>query len=128
LKYKISLFSFCLNHFLFTHLSVKSFNYHFNYAFGRIGREFRSRPATGRDRTFFLGRDPWPVATVFFFWIATENRSRPKLNDRVENFWVATEIRSRPTGRWSPTLVFYSVVNRPADRTGRKFVQKIVVP
>jgi hypothetical protein len=34
----------------------------------------------GRDRIYFLGRDPWPVATGFFFWVATDFRtfgSRP---------------------------------------------------
>jgi hypothetical protein len=36
-----------------------------------------SRPVVGRDRIFFLGRDPWPVATGFFFWVATRGRSRP---------------------------------------------------
>jgi hypothetical protein len=66
-----------------------------------------SRPVAGRDRIFFLGRDPWPVATGFFFWVATRGRSRPDFffgsrpvagrdrifflgRDRFLNFWVAT--------------------------------------
>ena len=74
---------------------------------GRFGREFRSRPMVGRDRVFFLGRDPLSVAIGFFIWVATRGRSRPEFlsgsrpvlgrdrifypgRDRFLNFWVAT--------------------------------------
>ena len=44
---------------------------------------FPDRIATadlGRDRVFFLGRDPLSVAIGFFIWVATHGRSRPEFS------------------------------------------------
>jgi hypothetical protein len=49
----------------------------------------RPRPGQGRDPRYFQGRDP-PKK----YPIATQTRSRPELNDRVEIFWVTTRSKN----------------------------------